>query len=51
MMTLLFLLVFIAIYLSMRDRRKEALMVFAAAFVLSLFWFNHHVGQHLTIVL
>ncbi len=51
MMTLLFILLFIAIFLITRNKRKEAVILFAAAFVLSMFWFNHHIGQNLTIVL
>ena len=51
MMALLFALFFLAIYLATRNRRRLALMVFGAGFVLGLAWFNHHVGQQLTIVL
>jgi len=51
MMAFLFLLLLFAIILAMRNQRQQALIVFAVAFALSAFWFNHHVGQSLTIVL
>jgi UDP-N-acetylmuramyl pentapeptide phosphotransferase/UDP-N-acetylglucosamine-1-phosphate transferase len=51
MMSLLFLLILLAMVALMRGRMRAAYGCLTVGLLLSLFWFNHHIGQQLSIVL
>jgi hypothetical protein len=51
MISLLFLLAFVAMVLTMVDKHKCSFMVFGVAMLLSLLWFRHHATDTLNILL
>lgn len=51
MMALLFLLMLVVLSLAWLGKRRWAIAVFTVAFILTLFWFGHHLTSHLDIQL
>ncbi|UPR36304.1 hypothetical protein ITG09_21550 [Vibrio cyclitrophicus] len=51
MMSLLFLLLFVAMLCAFFDKKTAAYGFFASSVILGLYWFNHHATDPLSILL